>query len=718
MTRIRPLWMRLPSNEINGIAVGLGVALVHVGLLPFVSQAAVMMATSGAIYAGFPHVVDRASRSARRSLAGGVVGAISTAMVSLLGPHPLVLQGAMGLVVFVAMMALAWGPRALPISFVAVLALVLSLVTGPSLSPWQATGWTLLGGTTYAGWAFISTIPFTQRYKTLALVNVLRASEQLLRSRASVLEQHYEGEDVSAMRWLQIDEEARLATLIQTARELVFAGSNAPGALHAQLLFTAMELRDLVFTSRLDLDLLGEDRVARQIRGRLARSLRANASALARVATALQLRQRQGLELPQDPNHIAAILDDRSLPPEEPRLRLLPAIASRQRQLLDLVTSMHELLLGHHTAVPTTSLDRERLIAKESWPLREVWRQLSPDSPVFRHAARSALAVMAAHAFAHALPWATHPHWIVLSVVVVLRGNFAQTLSRRNDRILGTVIGCVLTAVLVNVASEWILALTLFVANGVAHAYVNVRYALTAMAATLMALLQSHFFDPITSLVVLERLADTVIGASFAWAFSFVLPSWSRRALPGLVKRTLTALRAYADSALELGSDAADRQQLNREQAYDALDLLISTVRLGSVEPLRVRPPTRLFLSFIDHTQALMAHLSSLRLILVRRSAQLEGDATAEALSKARRRLGACLGHESAAPPSEPNFTLMGLEPPSVPAERAAFPWLMRRITITVTEAGRTADAATVALNALHGGEQVPLERNTNVPLA
>jgi uncharacterized membrane protein YccC len=346
-------------------------------------------------------------------------------------------------------------------------------------------------------------------------------------------------------------------------------------------------------------------------------------------------------------------------------------------------------------------LERERLATNDRWPLREPLRQLSWQSPVFRHAVRSSMAVMIAHAFAEALPWATHPHWIVLSVAVVLRGNFAQTLSRRNDRILGTAVGCLLAAMVVSLASGFALSVILFAAAGVAHAYVNVRYTLTAAAATLMALLQTRFFMPVTPHVLAERLLDTVIGAGFAWVFSFVLPSWSRRALPGLLTRTMTALRAYADSALEWRADAVDRQQLNREQAYDALELLISTVRLGSVEPHRVRPPIRLFLGFIDHAQGLMAHLSSLRLILIRRSTQLEGEPTMDALSEARRRIGARLALDDRAPMSQPHVQPIQIEPPSVPADRAAFPWLVRRITISVHAAERTGQAARAALDEL-----------------
>ena len=48
-------------------------------------------------------------------------------------------------------------------------------------------------------------------------------------------------------------------------------------------------------------------------------------------------------------------------------------------------------------------------------------------------------------------------------------------------------------------------------------------------------------------------MADTLIGVAIAWIFSYVLPSWERSQLPGLVARTLSAQARHARVALGLG---------------------------------------------------------------------------------------------------------------------------------------------------------------------
>ena len=56
----------------------------------------------------------------------------------------------------------------------------------------------------------------------------------------------------------------------------------------------------------------------------------------------------------------------------------------------------------------------------------------------------------AGYAIAVALPWGSHDYWILLTIVVVLRGSLSQTLERRNSRVAGTLLGCVLAVALLS----------------------------------------------------------------------------------------------------------------------------------------------------------------------------------------------------------------------------------------------------------------------------
>jgi uncharacterized membrane protein YccC len=689
----------LPPYLVNGIAVAVGLGIVHLWALAVGSAGTAQLAGAGALYASLPHLVDRAGRAARRAFAGGVLGSATSVLVAALSPVPWALNLGIALFVFAAMLAMAWGARAGPLSFTVILAIVFSLGAPRNVALLHELGWTLAGASVYSALAYVSTLLLEPRYRTLAIASAVGTSARLLVSRAGVLETRGSVELEASRRWTQIDEETRLATELQAARDLVFAENEEPHSDHTELLLRATELRDLLLTSRLDLDLLGQDDVAHEIRQRVAVSLRTHAAALGDVESALTSGTTPPFDRERASRAVVRILDERGLPADDPRVRLLPAIASRQQRLVELIAELHRLRRWGRAENTTARSELEEHTGDERWPLSELTRSLSLKSPVFRHALRSSVAVAIAHAVSTALPWATHPHWLILSVAVVLRGTFAQTLSRRNDRIVGTAAGCLLALALATSLPAGLLVPILWLAAATAHAYVNVRYTLTAVAATVMALLQTRTLEPITASVVLERLADTVIGAGFAWAFSYVLPSWSRRALPALLEATLQALRAYAESAPSLRPEAPREQRLARERAYGSLEAFIASVRLSRVEPERVRPPLPLLLSFIDHAQSLMAHLSSLRLLLLRRAEQLRGPDTDETLETARKKLARRL--QSDVEPHSISPRTQALELPSVPAERAAFPWLVRRLDIAIYEADVTGQTARRALAVL-----------------
>lgn len=207
-----------------------------------------------------------------------------------------------------------------------------------------------------------------------------------------------------------------------------------------------------------------------------------------------------------------------------------------------------------------------------------------------------------------------------------------------------------------------------------------------------MALLQIHLVNPATAVVVLERIGDTVVGAGVAWGFSYVLPSWERRTLPRSVAAAVSALESYARSALSSDADAALTQRLARQRAYDALEAVAVAVQRSAVEPARVRPPTDALFAFVDQGQRLMAHLSSLRLLLRRRLHGLDDAAIVLALDDARAQLHERLTSNT----TDEVFEETNL-PPEPPGRRGS-EWLLRRLRITVHDCAEVGQTARLAL--------------------
>jgi uncharacterized membrane protein YccC len=215
-----------------------------------------------------------------------------------------------------------------------------------------------------------------------------------------------------------------------------------------------------------------------------------------------------------------------------------------------------------------------------------------------------------------------------------------------------------------------------------------------------MALLQAHFTAPNVTPLIWERLLDTLVGALFAWAFSYVLPSWERRTLPAAVERALAALGAYSRIALSLEPGNHAGQRLARQRAYDALGVVSAALRRSAAEPKRVRPPVKDLVNALDHAQRLMAHLSSVRSLLQRRGERLTPSDTAAALAEARDTIVERLSTTAPATglrPRPPSHA----ELPANPVELAPLPWLVRRLEACVYDAGEAGAAARQALAAL-----------------
>ena len=699
-------WRRIPAYAVNGIEVAVGVGLIHATAAALAGPQAGVLASTGAICASLADLPTTVSRAWQRVAFAATLACVASAIVTALISHPPALGLAIGAITFVSLLTLGWGPRAGPISFAPILAMVFA-VAAPAPSAAEALAWNGAGALAYLAWAVLATWGLQGYYRWNSLAEVMGATSRLLRARAGLLAApRLQAADIATMRaW--IADETALAERLQAARDFVFVAQDARGSAgHTAILLRLIELREVLLASRLDLNLLGADEAGIAVRGRLADAL----SAIAGVLDAAQ-RAYRGRTAAQDGNlaalggdlavpEFACTMDSVALADFDPRARLLPALTDRLQRLGGETRAIVALLRGED-AKPDLPLSRQELrlfVAPDGWPLAAIRAQLTLQSPVGRHALRMSLALAAAFFIAHASPWASHPAWVVLSVAVVLRGSLEQTLARRNARVLGTLLGCLLVLLLFQVPSTGILAAVFIASVAVAHAFVGVQYVVTAIAATVMALIQQHLAYPGGGFAIVERIGDTFLGAALAWAFSYVLPSWERRSLPQLVARAVDALRQYAASAMEGGAAAQAgamvEQRLARRRAYDALGAIAAAFQRSAAEPERVRLPLVELATLLDYGQRLMAHLSLIRLTLAQRSVRLELPQVAAMLQRARSELDARLrldGREAAA--AERASEMPG-ELPSAPPVEDRLAWLARRLRVTVVDGEQVGRAA------------------------
>ncbi|MFL6709347.1 MAG: FUSC family protein [Massilia sp.] len=695
---------RFPAFGLNGASAAMGVAVVGLIVAALGGPVHAQLAIVGAVCVSLSDAPVTTGRVSQRVFLAAVLSALAALTVEATKSHEgLVLLGIFctGLV---SMMTMGWGAWAGTVSFGTLLSMVLTMAAPATVgTPWQIAAWSAIGGFSYWIWA-VATAPLLQgRYRAQALSDAVAAMAEQLSVRAALLNTQESQGGLPAAMHLWLRGEATLAERFQAARVFVLAEREGVEAnRHSAILIATIEVRDLLLASRLDLDIVSTDPLGRELLGRLAACLRDIAHRLDCFAAELL----DGLPRGEPADMVfSGRFDGIRFAPGDMRERLVPALYDRLANIASEVNRMGHLLRCAPTDPILARLDLSRFVVPEDMPVMALKEQLGWQSPVFRHALRLSVAMCCGYLLAQALPWVSHPYWVVLTVVVVLRGTMDQTLSRRNSRVFGTLIGCVVVAALARISSTSVLEVCFIVAVGVAHAFLARQYWITAVAATVMALLQAHFVVPSGGFAVFERAADTVVGALLAWAFSFVLPSWERRQLPASVFSAMRDLGAYASEVLRSTSQDLVALRVARRKAYGSLNAIANAMQRTSAEPDSVRLPTQDVARFLDFGQRLLAHLSLIRAMLAGHGSRFDEAIASARLREAHDAVKESLSQQGPGKPAWAQAECFDFQlplPENGPLEDP-LPWLERRLAILINDAARTRSAADALLDVNEG---------------
>ncbi|MFF3160024.1 FUSC family protein [Streptomyces sp. NPDC057910] len=198
-------------------------------------------------------------------------------------------------------------------------------------------------------------------------------------------------------------------------------------------------------------------------------------------------------------------------------------------------------------------LERPGLAARLHAAAGVVKGQLSPSSPVLRHALRLAGATGAAVALARATGM-QHGSWIALTTLMVMRPQSAHTVERCLARVAGNAAGVLVPAAVTLIwhpgtAANAVLAV-LFI--GCAYLVAQTGYvALSASLAAAIIFLTSATGAAETDAVA-TRLAATAIGGILAIAAHLLLPDTADAQLRQRADEAITAHRMYLAAALTL----------------------------------------------------------------------------------------------------------------------------------------------------------------------
>jgi uncharacterized membrane protein YccC len=219
------------------------------------------------------------------------------------------------------------------------------------------------------------------------------------------------------------------------------------------------------------------------------------------------------------------------------------------------------LATGLNAGSPLPPLERRGEIEDPEPPLPwlvPLRAAVSPDSLIARHALRLGLVTAVAVALTAALGL-ERGYWVTITAVIILQPYVGATSLRAVQRVLGTVVGGALAALLAAWFHSPVAVLVLaFVFSAVSVALLPLNYAVFSVFLTPTFVLLAEASAGDWHLAGL-RIVNTLIGGALAMLGTWLLwPSPEAKRMPEYLAEVLAAMRAYLADVIARFDDRSD----------------------------------------------------------------------------------------------------------------------------------------------------------------
>lgn len=614
--------------------LGLRVAIGLVGLALLTQEisdsATAMTVCIGALCTTLMDMPSPLRHKFNEMLASVLLCSAVTLLISLCGPVQWLLMTVLVLVSFLASMMVVYGKKSMPLQLAALFIMTMSM---EHQMTWQQSfhhaGLFMLGGLIYLAYAMAIAWVLRHRIKQQVLAEALFELAAYIDIKADFYDTRF---NLTEQFNKLVRHQSILADRQQASRDLILRShKNSKDAIVVQVHVCMLDLYELILSTHTDYALLRQHLADSDVLKSLHDLAYKAARDIEAVAYAVTRKRASYAQISYDKEWAdiegeIARLQAKGENAQE-ALATLRAQRNKIRAILKMIAELHLASQKVYDNVPFWSgADMAPFLSQQKYELKTLLSNLRLESPVFRFALRVSMAISVGLLIGHWLPYAAHSYWIVLTIVIILRPTFSMTRQRRADRIIGTIIGCVITAIVIRfVHSNIVLMAILFLSIVATPTFIYLRYRYTAIAVSLMILLQMHLVAPSNPNLVSERLIDTLIGAAVATVFSFVLANWEYQSLPRLVRQVLNVNLSYmqASFALLQGKCFDDfAYRIERKRLMDSLAALSSALVRMLDEPASKQRAVEDINLFIVQNYLLVAHVAALRSILGRHASQ------------------------------------------------------------------------------------------------
>lgn len=480
----------------------------------------------------------------------------------------------------------------------------------------------LAGAAWYGVFSVLWCAAFPAQPVQARLVTLFGVLGNFVRFKASLFEP-LRGIDIERKRLSLAQLNAEVVTELNAAKESIFRriGARAPTgriSRYRGLYLIAQDVHERASSSHDDYNALADAFFHSDLLYRCQRVLDLQGIACQRLAASIERREpfEVGAETVQALADLrSAIAHERARASTPERLVLLASVEALARNLAQLDGQ----LTG--ASQPSARAGRTEMglfdRSPRSWrdAVERVRRQLTPRSPLFRHALRLSIALVAGYGVMHLI----HPaqgYWILLTTLFVCQQTYGDTISRMGQRIAGTALGVVAGWALLQLFPQPLVQSVIAVVAGVLFfATRTTRYLLATASMTLLVLMCFNQVGD-SGVLLVPRLVDTAIGSAIAGlAVLLVLPHWQARRINELAAAALRGHAGYLRQIVaQYRTGARDHldYRLARRNDHNADAALSTAVSDMFREPGYVRPRAGVALRFLIRSHTLLSYLSAL----------------------------------------------------------------------------------------------------------
>ncbi|MCG2461173.1 FUSC family protein [Flavobacteriaceae bacterium F89] len=280
-------------------------------------------------------------------------------------------------------------------------------------------------------------------------------------------------------------------------------------------------------------------------------------------------------------------------------------------------------LLGDPNTMEIDFIDRKvakRFVALQEYDPVLLVRNFSLKSTIFRHSFRLAVTVMFGYALGSLFPF-QNPHWILLTVVVILRPSYGLTKSRAKDRFIGTLIGGAIASGIVFLihdpyvygamgVASLIIALSLVQKNNKASAIF-----ITLSVVFIYAIIQTDVLS-----VIKFRILDTLVGAGLSYAAMLWLwPTWEFVEINESIQKSVKANKDFLHKIIDFyqrKGNLPTSYNIARKEAFLETSNLNSAFQRMAQEPKSKQRKTDKNYELVVLNHTFLASLASLSIYI------------------------------------------------------------------------------------------------------